>query len=208
MTGGLLLLGAGGLTREVLASGISGVVGVLDDDEARRGTEVAGIPVLGPIATAIGRDEQLLVCIGPSRIRRGVVRALDAAGVPAERHATYIAPSARVGAGCVVAPGSILLDGVVVTADAMIGRHVVAMPNCVVTHDDVLADFVTLAAGVALGGRVLIGEAAYVGMNASVRPDCSIGREATVGMGAVVLVDVPAEETWAGVPARPLGVFA
>ncbi len=50
-----------------------------------------------------------------------------------------------------------------------------------------------------------IGEAAYIGMNASVRQGISIGARATVGMGAVVLNDVPPDETWAGVPARRLG---
>ena len=37
-----------------------------------------------------------------------------------------------------------------------------------------------------------------------------LGADATVGMGSVVLDDVPAGETWVGVPARPIrtGVHA
>jgi len=205
MSEGLLLVGASGLAREILAAGVSGVTGILDDDARRHGTEVAGVRVLGGLDLAGRRDDRLLVCVGPSRGRRSVVDRLARSGVADDRYATFIAPSARIGATSTVGRGSIVLDGVVVTADAHIGRHVVVMPGCVITHDDVLEDFTTLAAGVALGGGVRVGEAAYIGMNASVRQGLAVGADATIGMGAAVVTDVPADKTWAGVPAREMG---
>lgn len=204
MSAGILLIGAGGLAREVLAAGCGDVVGLLDDDPRLEGGTVAGAPVLGGVGLAAAREEALLVCIGPGAGRRDVVARLASLGVGPSRYAGFVAGSARVGAGCRVGAGSILLDGVVVTADSTLGRHVVAMPHCTVTHDDRLGDYATLAAGVALGGGVTVGDAAYLGMNASVRQGVTIGAGATIGMGAAVLGDVPAGETWAGVPARRL----
>jgi sugar O-acyltransferase (sialic acid O-acetyltransferase NeuD family) len=206
VTEGLLLVGASGLAREVIAAGITGVVGVVDDNPELTGTEIAGVPVVGTVADAVKREESLLVCVGPSGARRNVVRRFAKFGVAQERYAIFVARSARIGKTSTVAPGSILLDQVVVTADAAIGGHVVVMPNCTITHDCVLEDFATLAAGVSLGGSTRIREAAYIGMNASIRQGLTIGRAATVGMGAAVLEDVPKEQTWAGVPARPLEV--
>lgn len=208
MTEALLLVGASGLAREVLASGIAGVVGILDDNAGLHGSRVGGVEVVGGIDDAAGRAERLLVCVGPSAGRRAVVRRLVDRGLGDERFATFIAASARVGTTSSVGIGSILLDGVVVTADVRIGRHVVVMPNCTITHDGTLEDFTTLAAGVALGGGVRVREAAYLGMNASVRQGLTIGATASVGMGAAVLADVPNDQIWAGVPARQLGVVA
>jgi sugar O-acyltransferase (sialic acid O-acetyltransferase NeuD family) len=205
MSVGVVLVGASGLAREVLAAGMTGVVGILDDDSALRGTEVGGMPVLGPIAQGAAREEQLLVCVGSGESRRRIVRRLTTAGVRDDRYASFVAPSARIGSTSQVGPGSIVLDGTVVTADASIGRHVVIMPNCTITHDDVLEDFATLTSGVALAGGVRIRSAAYLGMNAAVRQGVVVGAAAVVGMGAVVLRDVPEKQTWAGVPARRIG---
>ncbi|GGD75716.1 NeuD/PglB/VioB family sugar acetyltransferase [Microbacterium murale] len=202
---GVLLIGASGLAREVLAAGMVGVTGILDDDTALHGTEISGVPVRGSIDSAVDRDEQLLVCIGPSTIRRQVVQRLRRLGVGADRFAIFAARTARIGSTSDIGAGSIVLDGTVITADATLGSHVVVMPNCTITHDDVIDDFATLAAGAAIGGSARIGEAAYVGMNASVKQGVAVGAGATVGMGSVVLVDVPDQEIWAGVPARQLG---
>ncbi|HWK76485.1 NeuD/PglB/VioB family sugar acetyltransferase [Microbacterium sp.] len=204
MTTGLLLIGASGLAREVIAAGVAGVTGILDDDPSLIGTSVSGVLVLGPIESAAGRSEQLLVCIGPSGSRRDVVRRLREIGVDDERFAVFAARSARIGSTSDIGIGSILLDGAVLTADARLGRHVVVMPNCTITHDDVIDDFATLAAGVSLGGSVHIREAAYLGMNASVHPGVTVGENTTIGMGSVVLTDVPEGQTWAGVPAKHL----
>jgi sugar O-acyltransferase (sialic acid O-acetyltransferase NeuD family) len=204
MTSGLLLIGASGLAREVLAAGITGVVGILDDDEDLHETEIAGVPVLGSVVDAVRRDEELLVCVGAGAARSGIVRRLRKLGVAHDRYATYVARSARIGRTSDIGRGSIVLDGVVVTADAEVGKHVVVMPNSSITHNVVIEDFVTLAAGVALGGSVHIRKSAYIGMNASIRQGLTVGAGATVGMGAVVLDDIPAEQTWVGVPARPL----
>jgi acetyltransferase-like isoleucine patch superfamily enzyme len=101
-----------------------------------------------------------------------------------------------------------MLAGVVITTPLKIGAHVVAMPHVLVTHDDEIADGVTVAGRALLGGTVTVGESAYFGQGSSVREGLSIGARAVIGMGAVVLTSVPAGEIWAGVPARKIGEVA
>ncbi|OMH23854.1 acetyltransferase [Tersicoccus phoenicis] len=207
----LILVAASGLARET-AVALRGstryrVRGYLDDDVALAGTSVDDLPVLGPIdAAASYGDCSFVVCVGKGVVRAAIVRRLAGLGVGPDRYGTVIAASVVVPGGCTVGVGSILLTGTVLTAAVTLGRHVVAMPHVVFTHDDEVGDYATFAAGVTLGGGVVVGPEAYVGMNAGVRERTRVGAGAVIGMGAVVLDDVPNGQTWAGVPARPIGV--
>jgi len=206
----LLLIAASGLAREVLPvvreSGRK-VLGFLDDRHDGLPPTIADAPVLGGIDDAARYPHaDLLVCVGSGLGRERVVARLSALGIDSGRYATVIDPSVRNPSECPVGVGSIVLAGVVLTADAEIGEHVVVMPRVTITHDCLIGDFATLAAGVALGGGVRVGRGALLGMNCSVRQGLSIGIGATIGMGAVVLSDVRSEETWVGNPARRRGM--
>jgi sugar O-acyltransferase (sialic acid O-acetyltransferase NeuD family) len=205
----LLLLAAGGLTREVLAVLETGspyeVIGILDDEPSLHGTALNGIGILGAIdSLADHPDAQLLICAGRGTVRSAIRARLHLLGVTDDRFATVVDPTVRIPTTCTVGLGSILLAQTVLTADVRIGRHVVVMPHVVVTHDGQVDDYATLCAGVSLGGGVRVGEAAYLGMNSSVRERLRVGERATLGMGAVLLHDLPAQQTWTGVPARPM----
>jgi sugar O-acyltransferase (sialic acid O-acetyltransferase NeuD family) len=209
MTSPLLLVAASGLAREVLAvceaSGRS-VVGVLDDDAAKVGTALGTTTVLGSLDRVRHHPHaELLLCAGKGSVRRDLAVRLAALGVGDDRYATIVDPSVRLPRSCSLGVGSILLGGVVLTADVRVGRHVVCMPHVTLTHDDDLADYVTLTTGVSLGGGVTVGEAAYIGMNASVREQRTVGAACVLGMGAVLVSDQPDGTVYAGVPARPIG---
>lgn len=202
----LILLAASGLARELASADLSDcrVVGVLDDNRALHGTECAGATVLGGVALAAELDAYFVLCMGSGRARRHGRQRLAELGVVDSRFATVIDASVRVPESCQVGVGSVVLAGTVLTASVTVGRHVVLMPHVTLTHDNVVDDFATLAAGVSLGGSVHVGEAASLGMNSSVRQGLLVGPDAVVGMGAVVLEHVPDAETWVGVPARAI----
>ena len=205
----LVLVAASGLAREVLAALADDALGfevrgLLDDAPNLQGAEVGGAPVLGTIDTVVQHtDAHLLVCAGRGASRAAIVDRLTGLGVSEDRYATYVHPRAEVPRTCRIGCGSVLLAGTVLTTDVSVGKHVVAMPNVTLTHDDTVADFATLCAGVSLGGSVRVGRAAYLGMSSSVREHTTVGAGSVLGMGAALLTDLPDGETWVGVPARP-----
>ena len=205
-----LLIGASGLAREALAlvrAGSSHVVfGILDDGWADMGETFAGVPVLGAIERAVDYiDTRLLICVGAGAIREAIVDRLALLGVNSDAYTTLVDPSVNNNGNSAVGRGSIVLANSVLTADVSIGKHVVVMPNVTLTHGNTVEDFATIAAGATFGGDVRIGRGAYVGMNASVRQRLHIGDYAVLGMGAALLQNLPQGQTWAGIPAHPLG---
>ena len=145
-----------------------------------------------------------MVCTGRPGDYTSRPRIVGALGLPPERYATIIHPSASVSGSSRVGPGTVVLAQTVLTAAVTVGSHVAIMPHVTLTHDDVVNDFATLASGVCLGGDVHVGRCAYIGAGALVREKRSIGPGALIGMGTTVTRDVPAHEVWAGVPARYL----
>jgi sugar O-acyltransferase (sialic acid O-acetyltransferase NeuD family) len=207
----LVVVGAGGFGREtveaVRALNAAGsrwrLAGYLDDDPARHGKVIDGVPVLGGTGK-LGKmpDVFVVVCTGRPDNYASRPRIVEALGLPSERYATIIHPSASVSVTSRIGPGSVLLAQTVLTAAVTIGSHVAIMPHVTLTHDDVIGDFATMASGGCLGGNVHIGRCAYVGAGALVREQRNVGSCALVGMGAVVTRDIPPHEVWAGVPAR------
>ena len=49
---------------------------------------------------------------------------------------------------------------------------------------------------------IVIHENVWIGAGVTVLPGCSIGRNAVIGAGSVVTKSIPANEIWAGIPAR------
>ena len=137
-----------------------------------------------------------------------VSRPLIAArlGLPDERYATIVHPTATVGTTCTIGVGSVLLAHVDLTADVHVGRHVVVMPQVVLPHDARVDDFATLASGVRVGGACHIEEGAYIGAGrVPARGHHASGRGRSSAWAPCVLRDVPAERKWLGSPAADAG---
>lgn len=206
----LVIVGAGGFAREVAQAVQDGdrwrLLGHLDDDPTLHGREVDGVPVLGGcgLLRELPPQIRVVVCVGSPRDYAVRSRLVWRLGLPEERYATVVHPTAVVSGSSVVGPGSVLLAHCVLTAAVRVGAHVAVMPHTVLTHDDVVEDFATLASGVRLGGGAHLERGAYVGAGALVREYVTVGAWSLVGMGSAVLDDVPPGEVWAGTPARSL----
>jgi UDP-3-O-[3-hydroxymyristoyl] glucosamine N-acyltransferase len=108
--------------------------------------------------------------------------------------APTIDPTARVNAFCTI-------DGGIWDATTL-GARSWMLAHSHLGHDAVVGKDVEICTGSVVGGHCVIEDGVRVGLNATILPHKTIGEGARIGAGAVVTNDVPAGETWAGVPAR------
>lgn len=196
------VIGGGGHAKVVIATlqamGTE-IAGVLDDDAAKHGTRLLGVPVVGPVERAAEGGHEAVIAVGDNAVRRRIAERLT--GV---RFAMAVHPRAVVHPSVRVREGTVIFAGAVVQPDTRLGRHVIVNTAATVDHDGDLADYVHLAPGVHLAGNVRLGEGAFLGIGASAVPGVRVSGWATVGAGAVVVNDLPANVTAVGAPAKPI----
>lgn len=211
----VIVLGAGGNCRDVVDAMLdvnahSGEpvftpLGYLDDDPAKWGQLLGGVPVLGPLAAVDDWPDAQFIDglngVGLTAAKAGILQTLD---LPRERYATVVHPSAQLSTMAELGAGSVLLHNVTVNSNATIGDHVLVLPGSVVSHDDIIDNFCYLAPGVVLAGYVHLEGSVYVGARAAISHRLTIGEAAVIGIGSVVLHNVEPGVTVAGAPARPL----
>lgn len=205
----IVIVGAGGFGREVLQylkdiHGHDPVKGFLDDRQTDVEPASLNQRVLGTISDYVPEaDEEYVLAIGNPALRLDLAKQLTERGarfINVIHPLAYVASSATIGSGCIIAPFASI------GANAVLGDHVVVTFYASVAHD------VRIGAGTALSphsvanGGSSVGAAAFLGTAAVVNPGRQVGDFAKVAAASIVYRDVPERSLASGNPAksRPL----
>lgn len=203
-----IVIGAGGHARvllDTLQQQNVPILGLVDVDEALRGTRMLGELVLGGdevVYRYCPEDVLLINAIGSIRqpvIRQNVYERFKSLGY---RFMTIIHHSAVVSPQATLAEGVQVMAGAVVQAGSLIGENVIVNTSASVDHDCTVGRHVHLSPRTTLCGNVRVGDVTHIGAGATVIQGVVIGHSVLIGAGALVLQDVSDNNTAVGVPAR------
>ena len=206
----LLIIGAGGFGREVLAWARAcpehevdwEVGGFIDaNPNALDGFNVS-VPIVGSDIDYQPLPSDVFVCaIGnPADRRKSVERLLakDACFVNVIHPTAVLGERVKLGIGVVVCPYCVC------TSDIEIGDHTALNLHCSVGHDARIGSYCQLSSYSDVTGHVQLADEVFMGSHASILPSVSVGDRAVVGAGSVVISKVKPGTTVMGVPAKPL----
>lgn len=209
MRGNIVIVGSSGHARVVLdiveKQGLYTISGFIDSYRPAGETE-SGYPILGdesllPGLVADGELDGFIVAIGDNHIRQKVTDRI-AAICPTLPLVAAVHPSANIGRGVVIGPGTVVMAGASVNPASTIGVGCILNTHCSLDHDSAIGDFASLAPASATGGNCKIAAGAAVGIGATLVHGISVGTHTIVGAGATVLRDLPAQVVAYGTPAK------
>lgn len=113
-----------------------------------------------------------------------------------------IHPSALILPGAQIGEGVWINAGAIIGYKAEIGSGTIINTGAQIDHHNVVEECCQIDPGVVTAGNVVLRECCHIHTGATLINRVEIGANSIVGAGAVVLKNVPANSTVAGVPAK------
>lgn len=202
----LVIIGAGPMGRETYQYAIESIpdVAVRGFLDGRRGIldGFEGYPVILSSVDdyRICEDDVFVCALGDPAQRRHYVEAILCQGgefISIIHPRAYIGRNVSIGKGCTIAPSA------VVTCEVKIGDHVIVNVQSSISHDCILADYVTLSPGCHLPGGCRLGEGVFMGAHSTLIPNVCLADGVYVAAGAVVIDSgVAPNSRLMGIPAK------
>ena len=199
----LLVIGAGGHARVVIEA-IKGksqdcLIILTDQDLAKEGKKVLGSIRIKYLKNWAELPGQYHAAIGNNQARQQLsVLAQEQGKQPfvVVHPDAYVSPSAHLGGGSFVAAKA------VISAEAKISEGCIINHGAIVDHDCRIGSYAHIAPNATLGGGVEVGSGCLIGASATILPMVKIGCDVVVGAGAVIICDIPDNQTVMGNPGR------
>ena len=196
----VFVFGAGGHAKVVLSTLLElgmQAAGIYDDNPAKHGTKVLGVPVLGLIGELQDvSGSAWIIGVGDDMMRHQIARRF-----PSCPWLTLVHPKACVHESVSLGPGTVVVAGAVIQPGVRIGRHCIINTGATVDPECVIGDFCHVAPGCNLGRKVTLAEGVFLGIGGVVVAGTHVGSWTKVGAGALVAEDLPERVVAVGVPA-------
>ncbi len=193
----IVIIGAGDLGKEVvwLIEDINKynptylILGFLDDDEEKVGSDFYGYKVLGLTdqlkEISIRTPLSAVIAIQDGSIRKKIVeRTKDF-----DEWESIVHPSAVISSTSPLGKGSIVFPQVTVSVDTRLGGFGLFYIHSTICNDCKIGDYVSVMSGASISERAEVGNECFLGAGSTIHPHKKLGRLVKVGVEATVTRD-------------------
>lgn len=193
----ILIIGAGDLGKEIvwLIEDINKrqptylILGFLDDDTTKSGTEFYGYKVLGGTEQlkelSLKYSFSAIIAIQDGRERKKIVEAHS----EFDRWESIVHPTAVIASTSTVGKGSVIFPQVTVSVDSKLGCFGLYYIHSIICNDCRIGDYVSIMSGATVSEHVEIGDECFLAAGASVYPHKKLGKGSKVAIEATVKKD-------------------
>lgn len=206
----LIIIGAGGLGREIAAMVNKYFANAYEflgfaDDAIEKGQQVNGFPVLGSseFVRNLAGDHSLVVAIASPQRKKEVLRLFEKSNF---NFPNLIHPNADLVDSDTIklGIGNVICDKTILTTNISLGDFNFINLSCTLGHDVVFGDYCSVMPGVHISGGVQLGNEVYIGTGACLINEAAVGAGAVIGAASLVNTDLDGAKTYVGIPAKEL----
>lgn len=144
-----------------------------------------------------------IVAIGDNWVRNLVVDRINNI-FPKFKYISVVHPSAEIGKDVQIGSGTVIMPGVIVNANSIIGNFCLLNTNSSLGHDGFMQDFSSLAPKTCTGGNFILGKYSAICLGTNIIDSISIGQHTVVGAGSLVVGNIESNILAFGSPARKI----
>uniref|UniRef100_A0A832CYW2 Acetyltransferase n=1 Tax=Ignavibacterium album TaxID=591197 RepID=A0A832CYW2_9BACT len=177
------------------------LIGFLDDDEKKIGTQFCGLPVIDKVDTVINmKDTAVIIGVAFPQMKKNIIERISKNSTlhfPSLIHpAAWISKDVTIGKGVIIYPNCSINYG------SVIGDFVVMNMNCALGHHTTVEQFCSLAPGVNTGGHTTFKSGCEIGIGVCTKQNITVGENCIVGGQSMLIKNIEKDSLVYGVPGR------
>jgi len=210
----IIIVGAGGFGREVYTWACKTylesdndykIKGFLDSNlKSLDGFKINAKVLSDENNYLVAENDRFIIAIGNIDTKKKIVKTLEGKGaqfISLIHHTAVIAPTAKIGKGCVICPFVTVSDNVVINDFSMLNFY----SSC--GHDATVGKYSILSPYATLNGFSVLEDEVFLGTHSTVTYNSKIGYRSKVSANSVAMNDAPRYSLVYGVPGKSKVVF-
>ena len=193
----LILVGGGGHCISCIdvieSAGCFSIVGYVKGSQDNS-HQLLGYPALGAdidLPRLVATHGSALVTVGQIKTAEVRARLYEQLVKLGAKLPVVMSPWAKISKHATLGDGTIVMHGVIVNANAHVGRNCIINSQALLEHGAQVGDHCHISTGARVNGDVIVGNGCFIGSGAVIKHGVSIGDNALIEAGQVVLADVP-----------------